>query len=232
VLAVILQGVLGGLTVLYGLPPAISISHGLLAQTFFCIAIALAYLQSETYCQYRPSSDDSSPTVPLSELRSIRSLAYGVVVVVYLQLFAGALMRHNGAGMALLDFPTMGGSWLPSLSAVTIDNANQLRAAAGLPLIGELQAALHLIHRVGGFVVTAAVCLLVLKVAGKRLRGTITQRAGFALLALTLSQFSLGALSILTVREPMLTSLHVAVGAAVLGVSFFLLLSTYTAHRT
>ena len=40
---VVLQAVLGGLTVLYLLPPPISIFHACLAQTFFCILIALAY---------------------------------------------------------------------------------------------------------------------------------------------------------------------------------------------
>jgi heme A synthase len=33
--AVFLQGLLGGLTVLLGLPTAISVAHGVLAQTFF-----------------------------------------------------------------------------------------------------------------------------------------------------------------------------------------------------
>ena len=40
--AVILQGILGGITVLYLLPAPISISHACLAQIFFCIALTLA----------------------------------------------------------------------------------------------------------------------------------------------------------------------------------------------
>ena len=44
--AVILQAILGGLTVLFLLPPAVSIFHACLAQTFFCIVAAVAYFLS------------------------------------------------------------------------------------------------------------------------------------------------------------------------------------------
>src|SRR5499425_542003 len=40
--AVVLQGVLGGVTVLYKLPLAVSVSHACLAQAFFCLTVALA----------------------------------------------------------------------------------------------------------------------------------------------------------------------------------------------
>ena len=40
---VIIQGSLGGITVLFFLPPAISIVHGVLAQTFFILTIIMAY---------------------------------------------------------------------------------------------------------------------------------------------------------------------------------------------
>src|ERR1700758_3679280 len=36
---VIAQGILGGITVLHYLPPAVSSAHAALAQTFFCIAV-------------------------------------------------------------------------------------------------------------------------------------------------------------------------------------------------
>jgi heme a synthase len=39
---VIAQGILGGMTVLFYLPPAVSSAHAALAQTFFCIAVAMA----------------------------------------------------------------------------------------------------------------------------------------------------------------------------------------------
>src|SRR5574341_2074884 len=46
-LAVILQGILGGITVLYLLPIGVSVSHGALAQTFFCLTIGLSLFTSK-----------------------------------------------------------------------------------------------------------------------------------------------------------------------------------------
>jgi cytochrome c oxidase assembly protein subunit 15 len=46
---VILQGVLGGLTVLMKLPAPISIGHAGLAQIFFCMMIAITVFSSKTW---------------------------------------------------------------------------------------------------------------------------------------------------------------------------------------
>lgn len=221
VLTVICQGVLGGLTVIYQLPPAISMSHGILAQSFFLITIALCYLQSRTFRAAAPNPATSA------ESATIRRTAAVVIGVLYLQLFAGALMRHNGAGMALLDFPTMGGSWLPSIAPSVIDTANQLRAAVELPPTTAFAVTLHLIHRLGGIVVALAAIVLLRAVSPLSLRGTTTRRIGYLLVALTLVQITLGIASILTIREPFLTSLHVATGAALLGSALLVLLTTY-----
>src|SRR6266849_9563843 len=44
--AVIAQGVLGGLTVLFFLPPAVSTAHAALAEIFFCMTVAIALFTS------------------------------------------------------------------------------------------------------------------------------------------------------------------------------------------
>jgi len=225
VLTVIAQGVLGGLTVIYQLPPAISMSHGILAQTFFLITITLCYLQSRTFRATAPNQTSASET------RTIRRIAVIVIGVLYLQLFAGALMRHNGAGMALLDFPTMGGSWFPSVAPDVVDTANQLRAAVELPPTTPLAITFHLIHRLGGVVVALSALLLFRMVSSLSTRATITRRVGSLILGLTLVQITLGVASILTIREPFLTSLHVATGAALLGSALLVLLTTYRESR-
>src|SRR6266853_5121766 len=43
---ILLQGLLGGLTVKFLLPPPVSIAHAALAQAFFCVTIALALANS------------------------------------------------------------------------------------------------------------------------------------------------------------------------------------------
>src|ERR687891_237617 len=49
--AVIAQGVLGGMTVLFLLPPAVSISHACLAQLFFAGTVAMALFTSPGWRQ-------------------------------------------------------------------------------------------------------------------------------------------------------------------------------------
>jgi hypothetical protein len=56
--AVIAQGVLGGLTVIYLLPTPISVTHACLAQAFFCITIALAYLTSREWLASTTARED------------------------------------------------------------------------------------------------------------------------------------------------------------------------------
>src|SRR3972149_7804411 len=56
--AVILQGMLGGLTVLFLLPTAISVSHATLAQTFFVIVSSLALFTSKWWMESQPIMTD------------------------------------------------------------------------------------------------------------------------------------------------------------------------------
>src|SRR3954447_25154978 len=57
--AVILQGVLGGITVLLFLPPPVSIGHAALAQLFFCITLSLALFTSRGWREAPVAADDA-----------------------------------------------------------------------------------------------------------------------------------------------------------------------------
>ena len=96
--AVIFQGLLGGLTVLFFLPTAISMTHGILAQSFFCLTIAIAFFLSDEWAKPSPKNLD---LIDKSIVRWILILTG----VIYMQLIFGALMRHTGSGLAVLDFP-------------------------------------------------------------------------------------------------------------------------------
>ncbi len=87
---VIAQGVLGGLTVLYYLPPAISSAHAALAQTFFCIAVAMALFTGQKWMEKQPPMeiDQRRPTLFTLTLLSI--------FILYVQLTLGAMFRHHG----------------------------------------------------------------------------------------------------------------------------------------
>src|SRR5438552_7777570 len=87
---IILQGILGGVTVRHFLPPAISTAHAAVAQTFFCIAVAIAVFTGRQWVEEVPQtfSDDRHPSLLTLTLISIATL--------YVQLILGAMFRHHG----------------------------------------------------------------------------------------------------------------------------------------
>jgi cytochrome c oxidase assembly protein subunit 15 len=87
---VIAQGILGGLTVLFFLPPPISSAHAALAQTFFCLAVAVAVFTGQKWIEEQPrvEFDTRRPSLFTLTLLSI--------FVLYVQLILGAMFRHHG----------------------------------------------------------------------------------------------------------------------------------------
>jgi len=88
--AVIAQGILGGLTVLFYLPPLISSAHATLGQTFFCITVAIAVFTGRRWVQ-------EVPRIELDTRRpSLITLTLLSIFVLYVQLILGAMFRHHG----------------------------------------------------------------------------------------------------------------------------------------
>ena len=94
--AVVAQGVLGGLTVIFLLPVAISVSHACLAQLFFCMIVSLAWFTSPSWQRQR---EDPGPRLPDRGAPSLRLLCLTANVAVFLQLMMGAALRHKGLGI-------------------------------------------------------------------------------------------------------------------------------------
>ncbi len=90
---VVLQGVLGGLTVLFLLPKAVSIAHACMAQTFLCLTTALAVWSSPAWQNAKRAPASSTKEYPLHQLGA------ALFVACYVQLFLGALLRHTGIGL-------------------------------------------------------------------------------------------------------------------------------------
>lgn len=93
VLAVIAQGILGGITVIFYLPVAVSTGHAALGQTFFCLVVALALTTKRDW------SWDESKVVENDATPSLRHLAAATTGAIFLQLVLGAIYRHNGFGV-------------------------------------------------------------------------------------------------------------------------------------
>jgi len=90
--AVIVQGLLGGLTVKLMLPPAVSISHACLAQLFFSTTVAIALFTSKSFLQGPEIVEDSG-------WPSLRSLAILTPAMVLAQIALGAAFRHRAIGV-------------------------------------------------------------------------------------------------------------------------------------
>lgn len=92
VLTILIQAVLGGITVLFYLPVTISVSHACMAQIFFSLAVCLAFFTGERWKWDEPKlAERASP--------SLGQLTAGTTALVFLQLMVGAAFRHNGFGI-------------------------------------------------------------------------------------------------------------------------------------
>jgi len=174
VLAVLLQGALGGMTVLLRLPLAVSVTHACLAQAFLCLVVTLAVCTAPSW-QARQAGGGEQQQPALWVLATITA------VMVYLQLILGALMRHMGAGLAIPDFPLAFGRLVPSLvsSAVVV----------------------HFIHRLGALAVTLCVGWTIARVLSQYRSERRLLRPALLLGGLVLLQPTLGALTIWTRRR-------------------------------
>lgn len=192
---VIFQGLLGGLTVLMRLPTAVSVAHGTVAQLFFCVTVALAWWTSKSFV-------DAAPSISGASGGNLKLAAHAMTVLVLVQLFVGALMRHMGAGLVIPDFPTSLGRWVPAIttSAVAVSFAHRVLALAVLCMAVLLCTRIFRFHR----------------------DNKALYYLSLGLVGLIFVQGTLGAYTVWTARGFWVTSFHVLNGALVLAVSFSL----------
>lgn len=87
---VILQATLGGMTVLFLQPPWLSTAHATVAQTFFCIAVAIALFTGRKWVEEQPRVEFDSRRPSLFTLTLLS------IFVLYVQLILGGMFRHHG----------------------------------------------------------------------------------------------------------------------------------------
>ena len=199
--AVVAQGVLGGLTVLFFLPPAISTAHAALAEIFFCITIAIALFTSPEWIR-----GYGLPEAGVDD-RALRTVATATTLLIYAQLLIGATMRHTGAGLAIPDFPLMFGHLIPDH--------------------WDPKIAVHFAHRVGAAIVSLGIVATAAHVWYHHPRRRELTRPAALLVALVVTQITLGALTVLSRRAVWINSLHVVCGALVLTTSLVLTLRSW-----
>lgn len=214
---VILQGLFGGITVLFFLPPPVSIIHGILAQTFFMTTIVLAY----------GLSIERSKRTEISGSSGVKRGAVIMCGLVYVQLILGALMRHTASGMAIPDFPTMGGLWIPTFSETMIHNINSTLFDLDIDPVSRGQVIIHFFHRLGAIIVTGSIGFFGYKYGSFAKENKLVFAALVSIIGIVILQFSLGAITVLSERSPYIASFHVVTGAALLGACTLFILRTH-----
>lgn len=188
------QALLGGMTVLLRLPTAVSVSHAILGQSFFCLTLILA-------CVTSPAWETRGPGYRPGD-RGLFYFSWILSIGFFIQLFLGASVRHLHAGLVIPDFPTVYGGFLPPFWTVSITFHFLHRMTAYLLLFFSFAFALRVLRREK----TDRVRVFIVAVW---------------LGALTL-QLLLGALTIWLQRPIAVTSAHLAVGALCLALSVLL----------
>jgi cytochrome c oxidase assembly protein subunit 15 len=197
---IIVQAILGGITVLLELPLAIAVAHAATAQALFCLMVSIAIFTNPGF-ETTPHIDEAPARIALP------TLAAATTAIIYMQILIGAVMRHMSAGLAIPDFPLSFGQLVP-------------------PFFNEY-IAINFAHRCGAVVVTAMVLWTVARVIRTHREVAALRRPALGLFLLLVLQICLGALTIWSGRNVLLTTSHVAIGAAVLATSLALTLRAY-----
>lgn len=190
--AILAQAVLGGITVLFLLPPAVSSAHAGLAQIVFALTATIALRTSLFWGRF----SDEAPRAAADTAAAAKALrlALWAAGASYLQILLGAVVRHTGAGLAIPDWPLSFGKLVPT--------------GADWATTGVLA---HFAHRTFAWVVVA---LVVAAALALRRLGGVPGLATLSTLWLVLlaAQVTLGATSVWTAKAVAITSAHLAVG--------------------
>ncbi len=190
--AILGQAALGGMTVLFLLPPAVSSAHAGLAQIVFGLTATIALRTSHFWGRFSDPAPRATVDPPgLAKASRLALLAAGAS---YVQILLGAIVRHTGAGLSIPDWPLSFGKIVPTGSDW---------AASGVLA--------HFAHRTFTWVVVALVVAAAL--ALRKLRGVPGLGTLSTLwLVLLAAQVTLGATSVWTAKAVAVTSAHLAVG--------------------
>jgi len=201
--AVILQGVLGGTTVLLRLPDAVSVAHAGLAQLFFALTVSFSVVTSPRFQDATPVVDDGAA--------GTRALTVATAAAVYVQILLGALVRHTGAGLAIPDWPLSFGRLVPEFTSRLV--------------------AWHYLHRWFALVPATLILWLAARILRRHREAWLT-RPALALVALVAIQVALGALTVWKQKAVTPTTAHVATGALVFVTSVLLAVRVHRALLT
>lgn len=229
VVAVVVQGVLGGKRVLLnsvdvlGIPGSIffGVLHATLAQVFLAVLCTIAAMTGRVW-------DQLVTQVP--RVGSGRSWLFGVLAgAVLVQLMVAATMRHQHAGLAIPDFPLAYGQIVPPTDAEALELINQRRVGVvdDSP-VTAFQIWLQMGHRGLAFLLVALIGMLAFASASEARAWKNSVRWVAALIGV---QICLGAATIWSNKAADIATAHVAVGATILASCSVLALARAAGER-
>jgi cytochrome c oxidase assembly protein subunit 15 len=200
--AVILQGLLGGFRVLFN-NLQFAMIHGCLAQIFLCMLVSIAAGLSAWWFR-----DLNFPSAEQGGNSKIRQLGLVVCGLIFVQLIVAAIMRHSGAGLAIPTFP--------------------LTPEGGLiPESWNFRVSIHFTHRAMALVIFTTYIYWASRIlTTKGLDGRIKSICWVALILL-FAQVTLGAMVIWSGRRPIPTTVHVLTGAFLFAFSWLITFFQY-----
>ena len=209
-LAVVAQGVLGGLRVVW-LKDEIGIVHACLAQAFFVLVVFIALFTSRWWLSLSPQ------LARLEGSKALKRLVLGTTILIFLQLILGAAMRHQHAGLSITDFPLAYGHWIPPMDAASVAAINLERVQwMDLPPTTAFQIALQFIHRIASLLIFGGVLWSVLRIRQAAAANPVLRGLARTWVALVAAQIVLGASTIWTNKAADIATAHVVVGSLTL----------------
>ena len=172
------------------------------------MVIALATTRFWQVMDCRASVSDANPMVA--------RLALAITIAIYLQLGLGATMRHQHRDLAILDFPTANGAWIPNTVAAGLAKVNAWRDARGLSDVTAFQIWLQMAHRFLAVIIAVAVIAFAVRVLRDAPRSAALKRLSLLWVTLVISQIALGAWTIWSNKAADVATAHVALGAIML----------------
>ncbi len=204
-LAVVTQGILGGLRVTQ-LKDQLGIFHATLAQLFLLLMCAIALFQTDFW--------RNLPVHGQLDSHRFRPMFLFITVVILCQLMLGATMRHQHAGLSIPDFPAAYGKIWPATDAASILRYNQNRMEViGYNPITAFQVELQMAHRLMALVIFTAVGICAWRARRYLGSGHWLARVSCVWFGLVLTQAFLGAATIWTGKSADIATAHVACGA-------------------
>lgn len=202
-LLVVLQGALGGLRVLKMSDP-LGITHGTLAQLFYCLLVFIAFASSRVWTEGRLE-------LSLKESTRARWWTLALFLSVFAQLVLGATLRHTQRTyLAASDILTTKGQWVPPPSP---------------PDVFLLFA-----HKYWGFTVALLIMFVAVRARGWLVSLPKVRLVATLLMGMPTLQVALGIYVILTGKSFWVTNFHVLNGLALLALTSLLLVTFWGGH--